>query len=72
MESIRIDILNPKAKKLLENLATLDLISIREKIDSKTAFRNLLLRLRAKSDSAPSLDEINKEVKAVRSTRYGE
>jgi len=70
MESIRIDILNPKAKKLLQDLAALDLISIREKLDSKSALKNLLTRLRDKSDQAPSLEDIAKEVEVVRKGRY--
>ncbi|MEP2774121.1 MAG: hypothetical protein ABJH05_18335 [Fulvivirga sp.] len=69
MESVRIDILNPKAKKLLQDLAALDLISIREKIDTKSAFKSLLTRLRDISDEALSLEEIDKEVQAARKNR---
>lgn len=70
MESIRIDILNPKAKKLLQDLAALDLISIREKLDSKSAFKSLLIRLRNQSEKAPSMEEITKEMEAARKERY--
>ncbi|MDH5367937.1 MAG: hypothetical protein OEW67_13205 [Cyclobacteriaceae bacterium] len=70
MESIRIDILNPKAKKILQDLAALDLISIREKLDSKSAFKNLLIRLRNQSDRAPSMEEITEEMEAARKERY--
>ncbi len=70
MESIRIDILNPKAKKLLQELVDLDLISIHEKLDSKSAFKKLISKLRDKSASAPSLEEISEEVKIVRGKRH--
>lgn len=69
METIRIDILNPKAKSLLKELADLDLIRLKED-QSDSAFRELLGRLRTKSDEAPSLDEITAEVEFVRKSRY--
>ncbi len=69
METIRIDILNPKAKSLLQNLADLNLIRIQQD-KSKTEFLELLNELRMKSDKAPSLDEVTKEVEAVRKSRY--
>ncbi len=69
METIRIEIINPKAKSLIKNLADMDLIKIKkEKI--KSEFIDLLEGLRAKSDNAPSLEEIIKEVEAVRKSRY--
>ena len=69
METIRIDILNPKAKSILKDLADLNLIRIkREKI--KSEFKELLDRLRIDSEDAPSLDEITSEVEAVRKARY--
>jgi len=68
MESLKIDIINPKAKKLLRNLADMNLIKIRkEKEDNE--FKEILEKLRAKSDSSPSLDEITKEVESVRKAR---
>lgn len=70
MDSIRIEILNPKAKKLLRNLADLKLIKISDSSDIKSEFKKLLHKLRAKSDNSPSLEEIEKEVKAVRKDRY--
>ena len=71
METIRIDILNPKAKSLLKGLADLNLIRIkREKL--KSEFIELLDRLRINSKDAPSLDEITSEVEAVRKARYEE
>lgn len=69
METIRIDILNPKAITLLRNLADLNLISI-EKEKSKGGFADVLKKLRSKSKSAPSLEEITEEVEKVRAKRY--
>lgn len=71
MESIKIDILNPKAKKLLQNLADLKLIKIKKSDDRKADFFSVVSRLRKKADSAPSLDDISKEVEAVRKKLYG-
>lgn len=69
METLRIDIINPKAKRILKELAELNLINIREK-DSIKSFDSLLNRLRTKGKGI-SLDEITKEVEIVRSKRYG-
>ena len=69
MESLVIDILNPKAKRLLQNLADLNLIRIKKKKD-KTEFNRLLDKLRENAEGAPSLDEITKEVESVRKSRY--
>lgn len=70
METLRIEIVNPKAKRLLQDLADLNLISISKSLDSKTDFRELLSKLRSNSDTAPSLDEITKEVENGRAMRY--
>lgn len=70
METIKIDILNPKAKALLNDLANLDLIRIRQEPSSD--FSNLFKKLRSKSKSAPSLEDITQEVEAVRKARYEE
>lgn len=69
MESLRIEIVNPKAKRLINSLADMDLIRIKkEKVQSD--FCELLSRLRRHSQDAPSLDEITKEVELVRKSRY--
>lgn len=60
--------MNPKAKKLLKDLADLNLISIRDM--SKSGFSSILKRLRTKSKSAPTLAEITKEVELVRTKRH--
>lgn len=69
METIRIDIINPKAKKLLKNLADLNLIKI-NKDNYKSDLSYLLKKIRAKSNDEISLDEITKEVEEVRKSRY--
>ncbi len=69
METVRIDILNPKAKKLLKNLADLDLIKI-NKEEERSDFTAQLKKLRSKSNDALPIEEITKEVEAVRRTRY--
>ena len=69
MDSIRIEIINPKARKLLQNLAELKLIRISDSTNRKTELKNLLKKLRSKSNEAPSLEEIQDEVKAVRKER---
>ncbi len=64
-----MNILNPKAAKLLQNLADLDLIKIEE--SSEDGFVSIVRKLRAKAaNKAPSLAEITKEVEVVRSARY--
>ncbi len=69
METIQISILNPKAKKLLQDLADLELISILKPEEDN--FENILKRLREKAASnPPSLEEITEEVEIVRSQRY--
>jgi len=68
MSTMRIDILNPKAVKLLKDLADLQLIAIQDA--PKSGFESVLKKLRSKSKSAPSFDEITKEVELVRSKRY--
>ncbi len=68
MNTMRVDILNPKAVKLLKDLADLDLIAIQD--TSKNGFATVLKKLRSKAKSAPSFEEITKEVELVRAKRY--
>ena len=68
MNTMRIDILNPKAVRLLKDLADLNLIAIQD--TSKNGFASVLKKLRSKSKSAPTFDEITSEVELVRSKRY--
>jgi len=69
METIRIDILNPKAKKLLKGLADLDLIRINA-VKTKSDFSVLLKKLHSKSKEKLSPEDIAKEVEEVRKLRY--
>jgi hypothetical protein len=70
MASLQVEILNPKAGKLLKDLADLNLISIRE-LKSNDSFLKVVKRIRAKGkDNLPSLDDITKEVESVRAKRY--
>ena len=69
METLRIDILNPKAKSLLKGLADLNLIRIKKE-KMKPEFKELLEKMRNISEENPSLDEITTEVESVRKARY--
>lgn len=69
MESYKIEIINPKAKKLIKNLADMDLIRIKKE-NSNSEFTQLLARLRKNSEDAPSPEEISKEVEFIRKARY--
>ena len=64
MNTIKIDILNPKAAKLIKDLADLQLIAIQK--PAKNNFTGVLKKLRVNANSAPSLEEITKEVEIVR------
>jgi hypothetical protein len=69
MDTMQIDILNPKANKLRKNLEDLKLISIRKSSDDD--FLKLVNKFRAKAKSnPPTLAEITKEVELVRANRY--
>lgn len=69
MTTYQVNILNPKADKLLRDLANLQLISISE--TSPDAFLAVVQRLRKKAASKPpTLEEITKEVETVRAKRY--
>ena len=67
--TLQVKILNPKATRLLQDLADLDLISIKE--PEEDGFLKIIKKLR-KSAAAnpPSLEEITKEVESVRAKKY--
>jgi len=69
METIQIDILNPKAKNILKDLADLNLIKINKK-KKQSDFSSLLKKMRTTSKEQISLNEITKEVEKVRKSRY--
>lgn len=69
MTTYQVDLLNPKAGKLLQDLADLDLIAIRPA--PAEGFQATVDRLRANAAAKPpTLDEITKEVEAVRTKRH--
>ena len=68
METIKVDILNPEAKKALNDLVDRKLISIRSSAVNR--FSEVLGKLRSEADSIPDLDEITREVEDARAMRY--
>jgi hypothetical protein len=70
METLRIEIINPKAKRLLKDLADLNLITINKSVNDTMEFKAVLSKLRSNAKTRPSLDEITREVEDVRAARY--
>ena len=68
MDTLLINILDPKATKLLKDLEEMELISIEK--PGKSAFASVLKKLRSNSDSTPTLEEITAEVESERAKRY--
>jgi hypothetical protein len=69
MQTYQVNILNPKAAKLLQDLADLNLISIKQA--PKDNFLRIVGKLRLKAErNPPSVDEITKEVEEVRTKRH--
>ena len=69
MTSLRVDILNPKAEKILRELADLKLIAIKDLKGDK--FLKVVNKIRKKAKPSPiSLEEITREVESVREKRY--
>lgn len=69
METLQIEIVNPKARRLLKELADLNLIAIKTNDPSKD-FQALLKKLRS-GRGKPTSDEISREVGIVRRKRHG-
>lgn len=68
METLQIEILNPKAKKLLEDLASQNLIAIR---NSDSPFQEALKKIGVlKREVIPSEEEILLEVGEERAALY--
>lgn len=65
MTSMKIYILNPKAARLLKDLANLNVIAIQD--TSKNWFASVLKKLRSKVKLAPILEEITKEIEVDKS-----
>ena len=68
MEALKIEILNPKALKLIKGMQELNLIKVSDA--PATKFKAYLKKMRQNSTTAPSLEEITKIVEKVRSARY--
>jgi hypothetical protein len=69
MNTLRVDILNPKALKLIKGMQDLNLIKVSEEPASK--LKTYLKKMRRNSSTTPGLDEITKIVEKVRADRYG-
>ncbi|MFZ2900388.1 MAG: hypothetical protein WA004_17285 [Saprospiraceae bacterium] len=69
MTVLRIELVDPRVKILLEDLAKLNLINILEEEEPQKRYTALLKKLRSKEEEAPGLDEITEEVEIVRSSR---
>ncbi len=69
MATYQVSILSPKAIKLLQDLADLNLISISQTTEDN--FLRVINKLRTKgAANPPSLEDITKEVESVRAKRY--
>ena len=66
MEALNVQIINPKAKLLLLNLAEMNLI----RIETKSMLSELLAKLRRNEAEIPAFEEITKEVELVRQQLY--
>jgi len=70
MVTIQVNILNPKAGKLLKDLADLNLIAITE-LKNDDRFLRIIKQIRRKAKKNPiSFEQITKEVESVRAKRY--
>ncbi|WP_257670592.1 hypothetical protein [Parapedobacter tibetensis] len=69
MDTLQVDILNPKAERLLKDLASLGLIEIKPLANDGFLEAVEKIRSKAKRD-IPSLEDITQEVELVRSQRY--
>ena len=67
--TIQIEILNPEARGILEELAKLNLIKIKNTQDFNL-FINLLEKIRSSSEEAINIEELTSEVEEVRTQRY--
>ncbi len=67
MTNLQIEILNPDARALLNELAKLQLIRIQE---PDLRFSDLVKRIRTRNEEVMSLEDITKEVESVRTARY--
>lgn len=66
----QVNILNPKADKLLQDLADMKLISISKSSNEPFLKTVKQLRKKAAAMKTPTLNQITKEVEIVRAKRY--
>ncbi|KAA8484043.1 hypothetical protein F1649_06765 [Arcticibacter tournemirensis] len=69
MSTIRIEILNPTALKLIEGMQDLNLIKV--SVEPESRLKAYLQKMRRNTVSAPDIDEITSIVEKVRAERYG-
>ena len=69
MESLKIEILNPKALQIIKEMQDLNLIKVTDVPVSK--LQSYLKKMRKNTKSVSSLDEIANIVAEVRAERYG-
>lgn len=68
MEAYKLEILDPKALKLIKGMQDLNLIRVtKEPVSSVQLYLN---KIRKNASNAPSLDEITSIVEKVRSKRF--
>ena len=67
METMTINIINPKAKKLIKDLADMNLIEIDKKSDNVIDY---LKKIRSKVKNPPTFEEITEIVEEVRTEMY--
>jgi hypothetical protein len=74
MTVLQVELIDPRAKALLEELAKLDLIRIQGPSSNDIGFLDLVkeTRTRAMNSKELTLEEITKEVEEVRSNRFGQ
>ena len=68
MEALKIEVLNPKALKLIKGMEDLKLIKVTA--ERKDDIQVYLKKMRSKAKNAPSVNEIAKVVDQVRAERY--
>ena len=68
MEALKIEIINPKALKLIKGMQELKLIKVSN--EPASPLKSYLKKMRRNASSAPSLEDITKIVEEVRSKRY--
>jgi hypothetical protein len=71
METLSIEILNPKVRKILQQLADLNLIAIKSIPSSQKRFADLIEKIRSIDPDGLSMDDITAETETIRNLRHG-